>query len=115
MVAEGSVDIAAEPELELYDMAALDVIVREAGGRFTGARRPRRAHTAATRWPATASCTRPSLGFLGAVGEERAARHEELDPDLEPGDAEGRGGTVFDLSSRRRPESPARVSAGCGC
>jgi histidinol-phosphatase len=35
MVAEGVVDIAAEPELELYDMAALDVIVREAGGRFT--------------------------------------------------------------------------------
>jgi len=35
MIAEGSVDIAAEPELELYDMAALDVIVREAGGRFT--------------------------------------------------------------------------------
>src|SRR5690349_17907824 len=35
LVAEGAVDIAAEPELELYDMAALDVIVREAGGRFT--------------------------------------------------------------------------------
>lgn len=35
LVAEGSVDIAAEPDLELYDMAALDIIVREAGGRFT--------------------------------------------------------------------------------
>lgn len=35
LVAEGAVDIAAEPELALYDMAALDVIVREAGGRFT--------------------------------------------------------------------------------
>lgn len=35
MVAEGSVDIAAEPELELYDMAALVPIVAEAGGRFT--------------------------------------------------------------------------------
>ncbi|WP_022910405.1 inositol monophosphatase family protein [Aestuariimicrobium kwangyangense] len=35
LVAEGAVDIATEPELELYDMAALDVIVREAGGRFT--------------------------------------------------------------------------------
>lgn len=35
MVAEGAVDVACEPELELYDMAALDVIVREAGGRFT--------------------------------------------------------------------------------
>ena len=36
LLAEGAVDIAAEPELELYDMAALDVIVREAGGRFSG-------------------------------------------------------------------------------
>ncbi len=35
MVAEGSVDIAAEPELNLYDMAALVPIVTEAGGRFT--------------------------------------------------------------------------------
>ncbi|TLP94062.1 histidinol-phosphatase [Nesterenkonia salmonea] len=35
MVAEGSVDIAAEPELELYDMAALVPIVQEAGGQFT--------------------------------------------------------------------------------
>lgn len=35
MVAEGSVDIAAEPELQLYDMAALVPIIREAGGRFT--------------------------------------------------------------------------------
>lgn len=36
MVAEGAVDIAAEPDLNLWDMAALDIIVREAGGRFTG-------------------------------------------------------------------------------
>lgn len=35
MVAEGTVDIAAEPDLELYDMAALVPVVREAGGRFT--------------------------------------------------------------------------------
>jgi histidinol-phosphatase len=35
LLAEGAVDLAAEPELQLYDMAALDVIVREAGGRFT--------------------------------------------------------------------------------
>jgi histidinol-phosphatase len=35
MVAEGSVDMCAEPELSLWDMAANDVIVREAGGRFT--------------------------------------------------------------------------------
>jgi histidinol-phosphatase len=35
LLAEGAVDLAAEPELEVYDMAALDIIVREAGGRFT--------------------------------------------------------------------------------
>ncbi|HRV67959.1 MAG TPA: histidinol-phosphatase [Marmoricola sp.] len=35
LLAEGTVDIATEPSLELYDMAALDVIVREAGGVFT--------------------------------------------------------------------------------
>lgn len=35
LVAEGAVDIASEPELALHDMAALDVIVREAGGTFT--------------------------------------------------------------------------------
>ena len=35
LLAEGSVDIAAEPELGLHDMAALVPIVTEAGGRFT--------------------------------------------------------------------------------
>ena len=35
MVAEGMVDIACEPELELYDMAALVPIVEEAGGHFS--------------------------------------------------------------------------------
>lgn len=35
LVAEGAVDIACEPSLALYDMAALDIIVREAGGVFT--------------------------------------------------------------------------------
>jgi len=35
LVAEGAVDIAIEPSLALWDMAALDIIVREAGGKFT--------------------------------------------------------------------------------
>jgi len=35
LLAEGAVDIATEPELNLYDMAALVPIVTEAGGRFT--------------------------------------------------------------------------------
>jgi histidinol-phosphatase len=35
LVAEGAVDIACEPEVALYDLAALAVVVTEAGGRFT--------------------------------------------------------------------------------
>ncbi|PPK98723.1 histidinol-phosphatase [Kineococcus xinjiangensis] len=35
LLAEGAVDVAAEPELALHDMAALVPIVEEAGGRFT--------------------------------------------------------------------------------
>lgn len=35
LVAEGAVDIAIEPSLAVWDMAALDIIVREAGGTFT--------------------------------------------------------------------------------
>lgn len=35
MVAEGAMDICAEPELSLWDMAAPCVVVTEAGGRFT--------------------------------------------------------------------------------
>lgn len=35
LVAEGAVDIAAEPTLALWDMAAVAVIVTEAGGSFT--------------------------------------------------------------------------------
>jgi len=35
LVAEGAVDIACEPELAVHDMAAVSVVVTEAGGRFT--------------------------------------------------------------------------------
>ncbi|OHV46911.1 histidinol-phosphatase [Parafrankia soli] len=38
MVAEGAVDLACEPEVSLWDLAALQVIVEEAGGRFTDLR-----------------------------------------------------------------------------
>ena len=34
-MAEGAVDIAAEPEVSVGDLAALDILVREAGGAFT--------------------------------------------------------------------------------
>ncbi len=43
LVAEGAVDIAVEPDVAHWDMAAIQVIVEEAGGRFTdlqGRRRP---------------------------------------------------------------------------
>jgi histidinol-phosphatase len=36
LVAEGAVDMAVEPELSLWDMAALAPVVTEAGGRFSG-------------------------------------------------------------------------------
>jgi histidinol-phosphatase len=35
LVAEGAVDISAEPVVSLWDLAALQVIVEEAGGTFT--------------------------------------------------------------------------------
>ncbi|SDU90186.1 histidinol-phosphate phosphatase [Microlunatus sagamiharensis] len=35
LLAEGGVDIACEPDLELYDMAACSIVVTEAGGSFT--------------------------------------------------------------------------------
>jgi histidinol-phosphatase len=35
LVAEGAVDVSAEPEVSLWDLAALKIIIEEAGGRFT--------------------------------------------------------------------------------
>ncbi|MBV9088944.1 MAG: histidinol-phosphatase [Mycobacteriaceae bacterium] len=35
LLAEGAVDIALEPEVNLWDLAAVDILVREAGGAFT--------------------------------------------------------------------------------
>lgn len=35
LVGEGAVDIAAEPEVSVWDLAPLDILVREAGGAFT--------------------------------------------------------------------------------
>jgi len=90
MVAEGVVDLAAEPELETYDMAALDVIVREAGGRFTSlADRP-------GPWGGNALASNghlhdAALAFLGGLP------HDEDDPDSPPPG----GGRVHDLRARR--------------
>lgn len=38
LVAEGAMDIAVEPQVALWDMAAVQLIVEEAGGRFTNLR-----------------------------------------------------------------------------
>jgi histidinol-phosphatase len=35
LLAEGAVDIAAEPEVSVWDLAALDILAREAGGQLT--------------------------------------------------------------------------------
>ncbi|GLP82721.1 histidinol-phosphatase [Mycobacterium antarcticum] len=35
LLAEGAVDVVVEPEVKLWDLAPLDILVREAGGRFT--------------------------------------------------------------------------------
>lgn len=35
LVAEGAVDVSAEPEVSVWDVAAVQVVVEEAGGRFT--------------------------------------------------------------------------------
>jgi histidinol-phosphatase len=92
MVAEGAVDIAAEPELELYDMAALDIIVREAGGRFTaldGTDGPWGGNALAT----NSHLHEAALGFLGSVGED------DDDPD-----SPVRGpGSVSTLRVRQQP------------
>jgi len=43
LVAEGAADVAVEPEVAHWDMAAVQVIVEEAGGQFTNLRGERRA------------------------------------------------------------------------
>jgi histidinol-phosphatase len=96
LVAEGAVDLAAEPELELYDMAALDVIVREAGGRFSsldGKPGPLGGNALAS----NGRLHEQALAFLGSV-------YDEDDPDL----ARRGPGSVHDLSARRRTAAPSR-------
>jgi histidinol-phosphatase len=94
LLAEGAVDLAAEPELELYDMAALDVIVREAGGMFTsldGTPGP----TGRSALASNGRLHDQALSFLGSVGDDD-------DPDV----AQRPHGSVHDLSARRRPPQP---------
>ena len=65
LVAEGAVDIAAEPEVALWDLAPLDVLVREAGGTFTsleGAPGPHGGSAVATNGPLHAAVLRALSG-----------------------------------------------------
>lgn len=93
LLAEGAVDIAAEPELATYDMAALDVIVREAGGRFTSL------SGEAGPWGGNALATNghlhdAALSFLGSSADDGH------DPDVRR-----RGpGSVSELHARGRGE-----------
>jgi len=68
LLAEGAVDIAAEPELALYDMAALVPIVTEAGGTFTsldGAPGPWGGNALAS----NSHLHEAALSFLGSLGD----------------------------------------------
>ena len=98
LLAEGAVDIATEPELALHDMAALEVIVREAGGTFTGldgSPGPFAGNALAT----NGRLHEQALAFLGALDDAD-------DPDARP----RRPGSVHDLSARRR-SAPVERSA----
>lgn len=85
LVAEGAVDIAAEPELKVWDMAALDVVVREAGGRFTsleGADGP---------WGANAIATNgrlhdAAMAYLGHFPDDAHDLAEADEPDRDEDD-----------------------------
>ena len=65
LIAEGVAEVGCEPAVSLWDLAAPQVIVEEAGGTFTdlaGCGRP----TAATRSRPTGSCTRRRWRWSGA-------------------------------------------------
>ncbi len=97
LLAEGAVDLAAEPSLELYDMAALDVIVREAGGLFTsldGEPGPYGGNAVAS----NGKLHDQALAFLGS----HAGHQGHVAPQPET------VGSVHDLAERRRlAEDPA--------
>src|SRR4051812_36313654 len=112
LVAEGAVDLATEPELALHDMAALDVIVREAGGRFTslaGRDGPFGGNALAS----NGMLHEVALGFLGSVGPDRTQPPPVPEPPEETGAPRG-GGTVSDLDARRRAQADRVGSAGDG-
>jgi histidinol-phosphatase len=92
LLAEGAVDLAAEPELALYDMAALDIIVREAGGRFSsldGTDGPFGGNALGS----NGHLHEAALAFLGSLPDD----HDRGDPEFRPAGP----GSVHELRSRR--------------
>jgi histidinol-phosphatase len=90
LVAEGGMDLAAEPELALHDMAAVSIIVDEAGGQFTaldGTAGPNGGSALAT----NARLHDQVLAFLGTPAENVGARRNP-----------SAGGQVHDLSAHRQ-------------
>jgi histidinol-phosphatase len=105
LVAEGAVDIAAEPVLALHDMAAISVVVEEAGGRFTsldGSPGPHGGSALATNGRLHDS----ALDFLGFDGSSRAEHSDDQPiPDADDDHADN----VRDISSARRGQPPAEL------
>ena len=94
LVAEGAVDVAVEPELELYDMAALSVIVEEAGGRFSSLD-GRPGPTGGSALATNGRLHEQTLAFVGMSPEDR---REQQQP-----------GSVHDIGERRlRLSSPGQ-------
>ncbi|MFD1948323.1 inositol monophosphatase family protein [Nocardioides aestuarii] len=93
LLAEGAVDLAAEPELALHDMCAPEIVVREAGGRFSsldGTDGPFGGNALAS----NGHLHDAALAFLGSLPDD------DSDPDSRP-----RGpGSVSELRDRRPRE-----------
>ncbi len=97
LLAEGAVDLATEPELALHDMAAADVIVREAGGIFTsleGEPGPHGGNVLAS----NGRLHDQALAFLGSL------------PDDDVPQPQRGGASVSELSAFRRDPAPVDES-----
>ena len=114
LVAEGAVDIATEPELKLHDMAALAVIVEEAGGTFTGLDGrpgPHSGSAAGNQRPAA----RPGAGLRRGQGlrSGRRAGRQRARPQRAPPAGQSRGPPIRTEPRAARRRSHRAISAGC--